>query len=328
VIKVREVECKTLLTKSGLADYTINCYTGCEHGCRYCYARFMMKFIQHQRKSPPVEAEGNASSFPKGQSPMTQVSTRGAGFTGHTEEWGSFVDVKVNGPEVLFSQIKKAKIGSVFVSSVCDAWQPLEKRYQLTRRCIEILLRYQFPITILTKSSLIERDMDLLSDGKVDLGVTITTLNEDLRKVFEPKAPSSGQRLKVLEMAKKKGINSYVFLGPLIPYFSDTEEELSKTIKEIADLKPDYIYVDRLNLRWGVWDSLREAIKVYINTKNPPSPPFAKGGMGGLGGELMERYRKILFEQRWSNGYSRDIRKRVIRVAGRYRLNGRLRFCF
>ncbi len=273
MVRVREVECKTLLTKSGLADYAINCYTGCEHGCRYCYARFMMKF------------------------------------TGHTEGWGSFVDVKVNGPEVLLKQLKRTKPGNVFVSSVCDGWQPLEERYHLTRRCIETLLRYDYPITILTKSSLIERDVDILSKGKVDFGVTVTTLNENLRKVFEQKASPSEQRLKVLELAKSKGITSYIFLGPLIPFLSDTEEELSKTIKAIAGIKPDYLYIDRLNLRWGVWDSLRDALLSF-------SP------------ELIEKYRKILFESRWSILYSKDLKKRVIKVAERYRLNGKLRFCF
>lgn len=272
-VKVREVECKSLLTKSGLADYTINCYTGCEHGCRYCYARFMMKF------------------------------------TGHTEKWGSFVDVKVNGPEVLLRQIRKTKPGSVFVSSVCDGWQPLEKRYQLTRKCLEILLSNHYPITILTKSALIERDMTILSKGKVEFGVTITTLDENLRKVFEPKASPSEERLRVLDIAKSKGINSYVFLGPLIPYLSDTEEELSKTMKAIAGIKPDYLYIDRLNLRWGVWDSLRVTLR-------------------HISDELIEKYRKILFESRWSDSYSRELKKNVIRIAGKYGLNGKLRFCF
>ncbi|MBI5199154.1 MAG: radical SAM protein, partial [Nitrospirae bacterium] len=252
-----------------------------EHGCRYCYARFMMKF------------------------------------TGHTEKWGSFVDVKVNGPEVLLRQIRKTKPGSVFVSSVCDGWQPLEKRYQLTRRCIETLLKYKYPLIILTKSSLVERDISLLSGSKVEFGVTITTLNETLRKTFEPKASPSEERLRVLEIAKRNGINSYVFLGPLIPYFSDSEEDLSRTMKAIADLKPAYMYVDRLNLRWGVWDSLKKTLndsrlKVYGFSSN----------------DLREKYQRILFESRWSDSYSRELKKNVIRIAGKYGLNGKLRFCF
>jgi len=273
MIRIREVECKGILTKSGLADYTINCYTGCEHGCRYCYARFMMRF------------------------------------TGHNEGWGGFVDVKINGPNVLLEQIKRAKPGSVFVSSVCDGWQPLEKRYHLTRRCIEILLRYRYPLTILTKSSLIERDIDLLSRGEVEFGITITTLNEDIRRLFEPNAPPSEERLRVFEMAKAKGIKSYIFLGPLIPFLSDTDQELSKKMKTLSPLKPDYLYIDRLNLRWGVWDSLREILNTSFN-------------------DLRESYRKILFEPIWANIYSEELKRRVIRIAERYRLNGRLRFCF
>lgn len=126
-IFVKEIECKSILCKSGLADYALNCYTGCQHGCLYCYARFMGRF------------------------------------TGNTLQWGSFVYVKSNALDVLKKQVRKAKKGNVFISSVCDGWQPLEGKYKLTRQCLEVLLEDNFPVTILTKSTLIARDLDILS---------------------------------------------------------------------------------------------------------------------------------------------------------------------
>src|SRR4030042_910220 len=116
--RVAEVECKSVLNKAGLADYAVNCYAGCEHGCCYCYARFVTRF-----------------SHPG-------------------EPWGSFVDVKVNAPQILEREAKRKRVGQVFLSSVCDGWQPREASYLLTRQCLEILLHYHYPLTILTKSAL------------------------------------------------------------------------------------------------------------------------------------------------------------------------------
>ncbi len=105
---VRETVCKTILNRSGLSDYSLNCYTGCAHACVYCYARFMQRFHPHD------------------------------------EPWGAFVDVKVNAVEVLKRQLRRAEPGSVFVSSACDGWQPVEAQWRLTRRCCELLLERGF----------------------------------------------------------------------------------------------------------------------------------------------------------------------------------------
>ena len=106
-VVIREITCKSILSDTGLpADYAINCYVGCEHGCRYCYARYMKRF------------------------------------TGHREPWGTFVDVRVNAPEVLERQVRRKPPGSVMLSSVCDGWQPLEASYRVTGRCVEVLTQH------------------------------------------------------------------------------------------------------------------------------------------------------------------------------------------
>jgi DNA repair photolyase len=263
-----------VLNKSALADYAVNCYAGCEHGCSYCYARF-------------------ATRFPHPNEP-----------------WGSFVDVKINAPQVLANEVRRKKVGRVFISSVCDGWQPNETSYRLTRQCLEILLYYGYPITILTKSALAGRDLDLLTskDG-VEFGVTITTLDKSLRQLIEPKSSPSAERLALLEEAKRKGIRTYAFVGPLMPYLSDTEESLTPLLKAIKEVGADYFCIDRLNPRFGVWLSLKSLLQKYF--------PF-----------LIEEYRGILFNSQSRMEYSERLMSTASRLARKQGLDDRMKLCF
>lgn len=204
---IREVASRSLLSKSGIpgVDYCVNPYTGCAHACRYCYAEFMKKF------------------------------------TGHREPWGSFVDVKANAPEVLRRQLKRARRGTVMLSSVTDPYQPVESKYRLTRQCLAVLLEYQFPVDVLTKSPLVVRDADLIARFKdIDIGLTITTDNERVRKAFEPNAPPVAARLRALKELHEKGISTYVFIGPVLPM---NPEKIIQAVSPYADS----ILIDRMN---------------------------------------------------------------------------------
>jgi DNA repair photolyase len=204
---VKKIRVKSVLTRSGIPgiDYCINPYVGCFHGCRYCYATFMKRF------------------------------------TGHTEAWGSFVDVKVNSPEALQRQLQRKARGRVMISSVTDAYQPIEARYKLTRKCLEVLLQYQFPVDILTKSPLVLRDLDLIKKfNDIEVGVTVTTNDEKIRKVFEPKAPSITARIDTLKKLHNNGINTYAFIGPVLPM---NPEALLKKISPHVDS----IIIDKMN---------------------------------------------------------------------------------
>ena len=273
--RVREVECRSLLNKSGLADYAVNCYAGCEHGCCYCYARFATRF-----------------SHP-------------------SEQWGSFVDVKVNAPQVLTHEAKRKRVGRVFISSVCDGWQPRETSYCLTRQCLEILLHYGYPLTILTKSALARRDLDFLasSKDKIEFGVTITTFDEGLRRLIEPRSSPSAERLNLLQEAKRKGIRTYAFLGPLLPHLSDTEANLNSLLWAVKDVGADYFYVDRLNRRFGVWQSLKSILQEHFP-------------------DLIEAYRKLLFNEGASREYSERLMSSVSCLARRQGLDDKMRLCF
>jgi DNA repair photolyase len=133
--------------------------------------------------------------------------------------WGSFVEVKANIAEVLHSELRrKIRRGRALLSSVCDPYQPLEHRYQLTRGCLEALRDWGWGIDILTKSPLVTRDLDLLSTTPgVSVGFSITTDDDAVRKVLEPNAPPIGARLGALKRVYEAGISTWVFIAPILP---------------------------------------------------------------------------------------------------------------
>jgi DNA repair photolyase len=206
MLKINEVRAKSILNKSKIFDYCLNPYTGCEHNCTYCYARLFMRR-----------------------------------YSGHKEPWGEFVDVKINAPELLKKQLEKAKMGTVWISSVCDPYQPLEAKYKLTRQCLKELAEKQFPVNIQTKSKLALRDLDLfLQFKKIKVGFTVTTDDERIAKLFEPKASSVKERLNALQKINSKGIRTFVFVGPLLP---GSPEKLV----QLLEGKTDKIYIDKMN---------------------------------------------------------------------------------
>ncbi len=205
---VQEVYARTILSKSKVSDYTINPYIGCEHGCTYCYARFMKRF------------------------------------TGHRESWGTFVDAKINAATLLNLEIRRKKPGRVWISGVCDPYQPLENRYKLTRRCLEILSEHGWPVTIQTKSPLVLRDMDLLkSFNEIEAGLTITTANEEIRQMFEPNLPTTLKRINTLEKLHVAGLRTYAMIAPLLPGAEDLVSQLEG--------KVDYVLIDRMNYHYA-----------------------------------------------------------------------------
>ncbi|MFH1332476.1 MAG: spore photoproduct lyase family protein [archaeon] len=218
-MKIKEVHCKSLLNKTGLScDYCINPYTGCSNNCVYCYARFMLRY------------------------------------TNHKEEWGSFVDVKVNAVDVLQRELRKAKPGSIFISSVTDAYQAVESKYKLTRRILEVLPK-NFTPYILTKSALVTRDIDILRGFKrATVGFTITSLND--WKNFEPNSSPVEDRIKALKKVHDAGIKTNVFLGPVLPYITDKDLEI--LMERIGFV--DSVMVDRLNIKCGNWPRIKDVV--------------------------------------------------------------------
>mgnify|MGYP000035337520 CR=1 FL=1 len=263
---VREITARSILNRSGIADYAVNCYTGCQHGCAYCYARRMAEFANH------------------------------------AEEWGSFVDVKVNSVDILRRQAARTLPAEVFLSSVCDGWQPAEVTYRLTRQCLDILVSAGFRVSILTKSTLARRDFDIMKRAAhLRFGVTVTTVDEELRRMMEPRVPAGAHRLDLVKQAQDAGIRTYVCMGPLLPYLADRGAALERLVKAVAAAKPESVCVDALNPRRGVWQALVSALR-------------------RTHGCLIPSYRRILFDADARREYTDEVRAIVAQLLRAYGL--------
>uniref|UniRef100_A0A7V0Z6M5 Radical SAM protein n=1 Tax=candidate division WOR-3 bacterium TaxID=2052148 RepID=A0A7V0Z6M5_UNCW3 len=229
MVKYQEVSCKSILNKSGIPgiDFALNPYTGCEHRCAYCYAVFMKRF------------------------------------TNHTEQWGEFVDIKVNAPEILQRQLKQIKSRShISLGTVCDPYQPIEEKYQITRRCLEIMRYFQHSVSILTKSSLILRDVDLLIRIKdIEVGFTISIINPEIKDLFEPSSSSVQERFAALKILSQNRIKTWVFVAPILPFISDSEEDLIELIRLAQTSGAENITFDSLNPYPKVWNNVLHIVK-------------------------------------------------------------------
>ena len=167
-------------------------------------------------------------------------------FTGHVEKWGRFVDIKTNAANLLQREIKRKRSGRVWISGVCDPYQPIEKKCELTRRCLEILSTHGWPVTIQTKSPLVKRDLELLRTfNDIEVGLTITTADENVRKFFEPNSPPIEERIETLEKLHSTGLKTYAMIAPLLP----KAEGLVPLLSE----KVDYVLIDKMNYHHADW---------------------------------------------------------------------------
>jgi DNA repair photolyase len=223
-MKIREVICKTALSKSNLPglDYSLNPYRGCEHNCAYCYVPNVLRIKR--------------------------------------SDWGNFVNIKKNIPNVLSKELRNKKQGVIALSTVTDPYQPVEKKYSLTRYCLEQLLKYDFPVHLQTKSSLIKRDFDIISKfSNAEIMFSIGTINDDERKLLEPNASPIKDRLDALKLSSEIGIKTSIFFGPIYPTIS------LETLSEIIDIFKNNgameIMIDRLNLKPGILENVKKSMK-------------------------------------------------------------------
>ena len=220
---VQEIQAKTILSRSKIYPYVINPYTGCQHACSYCYARFMKRV------------------------------------TGHREPWGDFVDVKINAPDLLARELKKKKRGRVWISGVCAPYQPLEAHYHLTRQCLEILAQNTWPVIIQTRSPLILRDMDIIRDARdFEVGFSVTTADDTIRELFEPHAPPIKDRINALDELHKAGIRTYAMIAPVLPGAEGLAGLLRGKIDYALIDRMNYHYADWVYHKYGLEDKLTD----------------------------------------------------------------------
>lgn len=176
-------------------DASINPYRGCEHGCIYCYARPFHEFL--------------------GFSAGLDFETR--------------ILVKENAPALLRAELSSSRWTPrvIVLSGVTDPYQPAERRLRLTRRCLEVLAEFRNPVAIITKNHLITRDVDVLAElagvGAAHVNISVTTLDNTLQRVMEPRTSVPSRRLKAIETLASAGIPVRVMVAPVVPGLTDTE---------------------------------------------------------------------------------------------------------
>ena len=199
--EVRIETAKTIITRNTSPDLpfdrSINPYRGCEHGCIYCYAR-------------PSHAYWDMS-------PGLDFETK--------------LIAKSNAAEVLEQQLSKPGYvcAPINLGSNTDPYQPIEREYKITRQTLEVLLRYRHPVTIVTKGSLILRDLDLLTElarqRLVAVMISLTSLDDELKRILEPRAAAPKARLRAIRVMRQAGIPVGVLCSPMIPMINDSELE-------------------------------------------------------------------------------------------------------
>ena len=255
-MKVKEIKVSNYLSKSNLPgfDFVINPYIGCSHACLYCYASFMKRI------------------------------------TNHSENWGSFIDIKLTEKEL---DLKKIQNKNIFMSSVTDCYLALEKDYLITRNILEELERVSCNLTISTKSSLILRDLDILKRFKnLTICISINTVDEKFKNDVD-KASSIKERINTLKVLHENNIHTVAFVSPIFPYITNIEDIIEATkyyvdeywfenLKLRGEYKKDILnyiknnykelyskYVDiYFNLNMTYWKDLRIDIKNICNKYN------------------------------------------------------------
>ncbi len=235
-----EINCKSALNKIKTPKYafgySLNVYRGCIHRCPYCYARYTHQYLGYEEEN----------------------------------DFYDKINVKTNIVEVLEKELTKKEWGGDIVSlgTATDPYQLAEKRYGLVRKCLELFAKHNVPIIFSTKSDLVERDLDLLSEINEKTfcaaALTITTLDDKLRRVVEPYATSVIRRVRVLEKLKKSGVRTGIHLLPIIKYLTDSPRSISRIVELASELDVDYFIYGGMNISSPLMrKTLLETLKKY-----------------------------------------------------------------
>lgn len=227
---IHEIEAKSILRKHKKIDswfiscYGMNFYRGCTHNCVYC--------------------DGRAEKY----------SVEG--------EFGEDVTVKINAMEILRRELDPArkrvplkKCYMMVGGGVGDSYQPIEAKYKLTRQALELLYEYNLPTHILTKSTLVERDLDILQkindQNRTIVNFSFSCMDEKISAIFEPGVPSPERRMQSIERFKKAGIPCGIFLMPVIPFITDTPDKIRDVLAKAKEVGVDYILFSGMTLKDG-----------------------------------------------------------------------------
>ncbi len=285
---IKEIQAKSILRKHKKIDswfisrYGMNLYRGCIHNCVYCDGR----------------AEGY---YVEG-------------------EFGEEVEVKVNAIELLRRELdpkgKRKPLKRAFVvvgGGVGDSYQPVERKYRLSRQVLELLEEYDFPVHILTKSTLVERDLDILQrinkKSRMMLSMSFSSVDERISTLLEPGVPSPQERLSTLAKFKEAGFACGMFLLPVIPFLTDTPQFVERAFKQAADIELDYMIFGGMTLKDG---RQRDFFSKIVFQEYP---------------QLEEAYREIYLGSKWGNArgeYYQALHESFETIANRYKIPQRI----
>jgi len=227
-MKITEIEAKTVLRKYKnieswfIARYGMNIYRGCAHNCVYCDGR-----------AEKYQVEG---------------------------EFGTEIGVKMNAPQLLMKELntkrKPQRNGFIIPGGgVGDVYQAVERKYELMRQVLKVIFNCNFPVHILTKSTLVERDIDILKQinlrSRVLVSFSLSSTDDKICKLFEFGASAASERLQTIAKLKEQGIACGVLLMPVIPFITDTYEQIDNSLKQIATAGADYVVFGGMTLKIG-----------------------------------------------------------------------------
>lgn len=271
--------------------WDLNVYRGCEHGCNYCYAMYSHSYLEEKKKFACAEP-----GF--GRESCSSVEDKECAFF-------QKIYVKTNVAEALEKQLaaRSWKKEVINIGGVCDSYQPVEAKYRLMREVLALMIKYQNPVTISTKSDLILRDYDLLSElaelTSVNIAVTVTTVDEKLSALLEPLASSPEKRFSVLRAFKNTSAITGIHMMPILPFLTDNPQNLEQITSLATECGVDYALPGVLNLRGETREHFFDFLELnFPELADPYRKLYAKGGadiaykakLYGMLSSLMERY--------------------------------------
>ena len=251
----KTIPVKNWITPSKLpgVDYVVNPYVGCPHKCVYCYAEFMKSF------------------------------------TDHTEDWGDFLDIKQCDRPVPTGRLDGK---SIVISSVTDPYNAFERQYRNTRQILEQLQGTHAHITIITKSDLVLRDIDLIGNlENVEVAISLNSLDDTFRRHFEPRAPDAKRRLEALHQLHEAGIGTVLFMSPIFPGITDFTE-----IVKASSHWVDTYWFENLNLKNAARNKVARAIGRHYPELIPLYRTIYREGDTSYWSGLMEEIENFCFE--------------------------------
>lgn len=269
-----EVHVKSVLNRvcgMGFA-WSVNPYRGCVHGCPFCYARRTHWFLDED-------------------------GVRG---------WSTRIFVKVNAPQVLRSELARPswKRELVAVGTATDPYQPAEARYRITRGILEVLVEFRTPASLVTRSPLVLRDLDILQDLARRAGLTVcislVTLDPELARQIEPNVALPRHRLRTVEQLSEAGVRTGVLLAPVLPGLTDSAENLDAVIRAAADSGAHFVAHNVLHLG----EVTRDAFWRFLEARYP---------------QLLPTYRDLYPRRYAPSSYRRQIALRVAQSRNRAR---------